>query len=337
VLETYVLPLLDDKQAIRVARALVVCNREHPEPIARAAAGHALHRFNHRGAEAFLVDALTDHGVRLAASPDTTGPLEEVVANLYAVLCTLDTPTAHRALAERLFAERRAYARMGRALADVWTPALHADILALLRERRDPRAAGAYAYTLRDFVQQRPPLVDLAELIIDWQGETEVARGFFHYALIVGIDAALATGRLDVARCAHEAAAWIAEPPLEPDHHARGTGWVNPLEDPDVAAALEKALLVKPEEPRITAEAAESARAAERAIKERPERAPKPKPKAKPKTKTKTKAERKPKPEAKPKPRREATRRAKSEPKRTATPKPPRAASKPKAAKKRSR
>jgi hypothetical protein len=135
---------------------------------------------------------------------------------------------------------------MGRALADVWTLDLHADILTLLRERRDARAAGAYAYTLRDFVQQKPPLVDLADLITDWQGDSELARGFLHYALVVGIDAALATGRTDVARRAHEAAAWIAEPALEPDHHVRGTGWVNPLEDPEVAAALQKALHPEP-------------------------------------------------------------------------------------------
>src|SRR6185312_15619136 len=132
--------------------------------------------------------------------------LEEVVANLYAALRTLATPTAKTALAERLFAERRAYWRLGRALADVWDAALHAEILAMLRDRRDPRAAGAYAYALRDFVQQKEPLVDLAELIVEWQGDTEVARGFLHYALVVGIDAALALDRHDVVRRAHEAA-----------------------------------------------------------------------------------------------------------------------------------
>ena len=68
--ETYVLPLLDARQAARVARALVACNLEHPEPAARTAAGHALVRFNHPGAEAFLIDALTEYGVRYAASRD---------------------------------------------------------------------------------------------------------------------------------------------------------------------------------------------------------------------------------------------------------------------------
>jgi hypothetical protein len=236
---TYVLPLLDAKQATRVARALVACSHRHPEPAARAAAGRVLLRFDHPGAESFLIDALTEYGARHA---DSDASLEDLVANLYSAVRAVNTPAARRALAERLFAERRAYGRMGRALADVWDAGLHTEVLALFRARRDARAAGAYAYTLRDFVLQKQPLVELAELITDWHGDDEVARAFLHYALVVGIDAALALGRADVARRAHEAAAWIAEPPLEPEHSIRGTGWVNPLEDPEVAAALQQAL-----------------------------------------------------------------------------------------------
>ena len=299
------LPSLDAKQAVRVARCLIAHVLRHPHPTARAAAAHALYRFTHAGAEPFLVDALTEYGVRHAAARTPDDPNGTIVDSLYASLAGLG---AKRALAERLFAERRAYWRLGRSLADVWDAALHTHILAQLRERRDPRAAGSYAYVLRDFVQQREPLADLAALLGDWQGETPDARGFLHYALVVGIDAALALDRHDVVRHAHEAAAWIAEPPLAPDHHARGTGWTNPLDAPEVAAALLRVLAPAPEvlapknpknpKGQKKRPAAKPITQAPTKTKSRAKPKPKPKPKAKAKAKAKANAKAKTKAQA---------------------------------------
>ena len=250
---SYVVPRLDRGQAVRVARALVASELRHPSIHARNAAGHALYRFSHPGAEAFLIDALTEYGVRFAAARGPGGvvldhgktehdQLEDVVANLYAAVRGLGTPGSREALIERLFAERRAYWRLGSAIGDVWSPELHARVLELLVERRDARAAGTYAYALHDFVKKGQPLVELLRLVREWQGDTELARGFLHYALVVGIDAALAARDYDLVRLAHESAAWIAEPPLEPDAHARGRTWSNPLETEDGTRALAAAL-----------------------------------------------------------------------------------------------
>ena len=251
--KTYVLGKLDAAQAVRVARAMIATQLRHPSIHARNAAGHQLYKFSHVGAETFLIDALTEYAVRYAAVKGPGGvaldhgktehdQLEDVVSNLYAAVRNLGTPASREALIERLFAERRAYWRMGNALAEIWSPEVHARVMALLAERCDPRAAGCYAYALHDFVKKGAPLVDLARLVREWQGDTEVARGFLHYALVVGIDAALAARDYDLVRLAHESAAWIAEPPIEPDAHARGRAWKNPLDDEVTKAALAAAL-----------------------------------------------------------------------------------------------
>jgi hypothetical protein len=250
---SYVVGRLDAMQAERVARAMIATSLRHPSIHARNSAGHQLYRFSHHGAEQFLIDALTDYAVRFAAvkGPGGVGldhgrtendQLEELVANLYAAVRGLKTPASREALIERLFAERRAYWRLGSAIGDVWSAEFHARVMELLAERRDARAAGAYAYALHAFVKKGGPLVDLARLVREWQGDTEVARGFLHYALVVGIDAALAARDYDLVRLAHENAAWIAEPPLEPDAYARGREWHNPLETETVKAALAAAL-----------------------------------------------------------------------------------------------
>ncbi|MEO8845724.1 MAG: histone H1-like repetitive region-containing protein [Kofleriaceae bacterium] len=250
---TYVVPRLDAAQAERAARALIATELRHPSIHARNAAGHQLYRFSHPGAEQLLIDALTEYGVRFAAARGPGGAvldhgktendqLEDVVANLYAAVRGLGTPASREALIERLFAERRAYWRLGSAIGEVWSPEVHTRVLALLAERRDARAAGAYAYALHDFVKRGGPLVDLARLVREWQGDNEVARGFLHYALVVGIEAALAVRDYDLVRLAHENAAWIAEPPIEPDAHTRNRTWLNPLDTENVKAALAAAL-----------------------------------------------------------------------------------------------
>src|SRR5690606_16922073 len=115
----------------------------HPDIHARNAAGDQLFRFDHPGAEAYLIDALTDLSVRYAAVRGPGGAtldhgktendqLEDVVANLYAAVRNLNTPTARAALAERLFAERRSYWRMANALSAVWDVDLHRQIMSLL-------------------------------------------------------------------------------------------------------------------------------------------------------------------------------------------------------------
>ena len=200
-----------------------------------------------------LIDALTEYAVRFAAVKGPGGAvldrgktendqLEDLVANLYAAVRRLGTPASREAIIERLFAERRAYWRMGSAVGDIWAPAVHARVLELLAERRDARAAGCYAYALRDFVKKGAPLVELARLVVEWQGDNELARRFLHYALVVGIEAALAVHDDELVRRVHEAAAWIAEPPIEPDQYARGRDWKNPLDVPATKAALAAAL-----------------------------------------------------------------------------------------------
>ncbi len=294
---SFVLPRLDAAQAVRAARAMIATCLHHPQIHAWSAAGHQLYRFAHVGAQDFLIDALTEYSVRFAAArgPDIDR-LEDLVANLYAAVRNLDTPAAREALIERLFAERRAYWRMGSAIGDVWSPELHARVMALLGERRDARAAGCYAYALADFVKKNAPLVELTRMICDWQGDTEVARGFLHYALAVGEKAALDEGEHDLVRRAHEAAAWIAEKPLQPDDHARGRGWKNPLEEPEVAARLARVLAGEPDVRRP----ASGVRQKKKAIAKAKPKA-KPKPTAKPKSKAKSKSKAEPRSKAKPK------------------------------------
>ena len=250
---SYVVPALDAAQAVRAAKALIATELRHPSIHARNAAGHQLYRFSHPGAETFLIDALTDYGVRYAAAKGPGGAvldhgktehdqLEDLVANLYAAVRGLRTPASREALVERLFAERRSYWRLGSAIGEIWTPDLHARVMQLLAERRDARAAGAYAYALHEFVKKGAPLVDLAKLVREWQGDTEVARGFLHYALVVGIWAALEARDYELVRLAHENAAWIAEPALSPDAFARGRAWQDPLDTEDGKRALAAAL-----------------------------------------------------------------------------------------------
>ena len=62
-----------------------------------------------------------------------------MVANLYAAVRGLRTPASREALVERLFAERRAYWRLGSAIGEVWSPELHARVHGAAR--RAPRCA----------------------------------------------------------------------------------------------------------------------------------------------------------------------------------------------------
>jgi hypothetical protein len=244
--QTYVLHKLDDKQAIRVAKAMIATKVRHPSIHARNTAGHQLYRFDHRGAEAFLIDALTDYGVKFAA--DKGDGLEDLVANLYSAVRNMKTPTSKTALVERLFAERREFWRMGNAIGEIFSPEVHAEAMSLLRDRKDARAAGCYAYALVDFVKKGPPLVDLTREILDWQGDNETTRGFLHYALIVGMVAALEARDYELVKRAHDAASWISDPPIEPDDHARGRGWKNPLDDAAIKSRIDDVLSGKAEE-----------------------------------------------------------------------------------------
>ena len=247
---TYVVPALDAAQAVRLAKALIAIRLRHPQIHARNAAGHQLFRFHHAGAESFLIDALDEYATKFA---DTRGPggaqldrgrtehheLEDVVANLYNAVRGLKTPRARSALLARLVTERRSFWRMGSAIKDTFDDALHAEALAMLRAKRDARAAGCYAYALVDHVKVTAPLLELLREIVDWQpGDDPIERGFFHYALVVGEVAALGVKDYELVRRAHAACAWIAEPAIEPDDHARGRGWKNPLAAPEVVAAL---------------------------------------------------------------------------------------------------
>ncbi|MFI2720754.1 WGR domain-containing protein [Streptomyces collinus] len=252
--ETFILPRLTDAQAERAARAMVATRLNHPGIHARNTAGHQLYGFDHRGAENYVIEALDEYGRRYAASTPKSGKvfdhgeteddlLEDLVANLYSAVRFMRTPRSRTALIERLFAERRAYWRMGDAIGDIFSDEVHRETMSALRARRDGHAAGCYAYALADFVKQAAPKVELLRELVDWPvPQEETARRFFAYALVIGIDAALATQDYELVRTAHGYLAAIAEPPLPPDEHARGRAWTNPLARKERAAQLQAVL-----------------------------------------------------------------------------------------------
>jgi predicted DNA-binding WGR domain protein len=216
--DTYILHRLTDEQAVRAAKAMVASSAP--------AAGHQLYRFDHKGAEAYLVEALSQR------HDD-----EDLTANLYSAVRNVG---ARDALVERLWTERHAYWRMGNAIGDIFDAELHRDILNRLRATHDGHAAGCYAFALADFVQQGPPKVELLAELATWPVPTdEVPRRFFKYGLIIGIEAALVARNFQLVRTAHAVAESIAEPPLEPDQHARGTGWENPIDQAQLRAVLD--------------------------------------------------------------------------------------------------
>ncbi|MFE7840225.1 WGR domain-containing protein [Streptomyces sp. NPDC057474] len=248
--ETYVLPRLTADQAVRVARAMVVTKLTHPSIHARNAAGHQLYRFDHAGAQEYLIGALDKYGLRFAAPARKSGKvfdhgqtedalLEDLVANLYSAVRNMNSPRSRTALTERLFTERRAFWRMGNAIGVIFSDEVHHEAMSALRVRRDGMAAGCYAYTLADFVEQGQPKVELLRELVGWPvPQQEIARRFFKYALVVGIEAALAAKTYELVRTAHSLASSIAEQPLEPDEHARGMRWDNPLERKKTAKRL---------------------------------------------------------------------------------------------------
>ncbi|MFF2445403.1 hypothetical protein, partial [Priestia megaterium] len=252
--ETYVLPRLTAEQAVRVARAMVVTKLTHPSIHARNTAGHQLYRFDHVGAQEYLIGALDEYGLRFAASARKSGKvfdhgqtednlLKDLVANLYAAVRNMKSPRSRTALVERLFTERRAFWRMGSAIGEIFSDEVHHEAMFALHDRRDAMAAGCYAYALAGFVEQGQPKVELLRELADWPvPQQETARRFFKYALVVGIEAALAAKAYELVRTAHSLASSIAERPLSPDEHSSGIQWDNPLERKKTARQLEAVL-----------------------------------------------------------------------------------------------
>ncbi|GIG68276.1 WGR domain-containing protein [Phytomonospora endophytica] len=248
--EHCVIPRLDADQAHRAIRAMIRSRLEHPSIQVRSSAGHQLYRFGHPAVEDFVIEALDRYGARYAASEPKGGRvfdhgqteddnLEDLVADLYAILRNLDTPAARTALIDRLFTERRSYWRAANALAETWNEAAHEAITARLRESRDHHAAGLYAYTLDRHVEKVWPLVSLLEEISGWDTPAgPPTDGFFAYALIVGIRAALDTGHYALVRRAWPLAQAIQAPAGPP--HLRS--WTSPFEDEDSRSRLAAAL-----------------------------------------------------------------------------------------------
>ncbi|WP_067534184.1 SMI1/KNR4 family protein [Nocardia crassostreae] len=165
-------PRLSSEQAERVVAAMIDSILTHPAIAARNAAGHQLYRFEHPGAQDFLIGALDDYGQRYADSQRAGSPvlshgqtldsqLEDVVANLYNAVGALKTATSRAVLIERLFTERRSIWRMGNAIGAIFSAEVHQEVMRLLRDRRDARAAAHYANALADHVKQRSPKVEL--------------------------------------------------------------------------------------------------------------------------------------------------------------------------------
>ncbi|WP_306368417.1 WGR domain-containing protein [Nocardiopsis sp. CC223A] len=250
----YILHRLTGEQAARAARAMVATQLGHPDIGARSTAGHQLFRFDHPGAEEFLIGALDEYGRRYAESDQASSPvldhgrtlhdqLEDVVANLYSALRNMKTPTSRTALIERLFTERRSIWRMGDAIGEVFSAEVHREVMRRLRESRDHRAAAHYADALAGHVKQRRPKVKLLEEIATWPvPEDVIERRVFKYALGVGISAALEEKAFDLVRAAHPLLAAIAEDAAEPDALARGRAWEDPLAAEDTRALLESVL-----------------------------------------------------------------------------------------------
>ncbi len=242
--ETYVLSRLDDAQATRAARAMVANKLNHPNIHVRNAAGHQLYYFTHVGAEDYFIDALVEFGDRYAASsaqldPEQDERLGDLLSDLYSAVRRMNTAKSRTVLIDRLFTERREFWRMGNAIGEVFNPQVQAEIMRSLVERPDGRAAGCYAFALADFVKKDPAKVELLELLVTWSvPDDEIARRFFKYALVVGIEGALSAKQFELVRRGHELATAIAEPPLEPDNHARGTTWNNPLETSKLSRRL---------------------------------------------------------------------------------------------------
>ncbi|MEV0032671.1 SMI1/KNR4 family protein [Nocardia sp. NPDC050793] len=241
---------LSPEQAGRAAAAMIDTVLTHPAIGARNAAGHQLYRFDHRGAQDYLIAALDEYGQRYAESDPADSPvlshgqtldsqLEDVVANLYSAVRAMDTTTARTALIERLFTERRSIWRMGNAIGKIFSAEVHREVMRALRDRRDARAAGHYANALADHVGQRSTKVELLQEIVDWPTPVdETDQRVFAYALIIGVVAAMEAESFDLVRAAHARLEAIPVTPAEPDSLARGRDWTNPLDTDDLRTRL---------------------------------------------------------------------------------------------------
>jgi len=244
--ETYVVPRLDGAQAARCAKALIAVSLSHPQIHARNAAGQALHRFSPRSAEGFLIAALAIYAEKLSAMEGAGAELdhaktereqlEAVTSNLYDAVVGLATPAARAAIIERLFAERRAYWSLAKALAHGWTGTVHLDVLAALEKRRDGRAAALYAYALEGHVKSAPALVELGRMIATWEAEGEHA-GWLHYATITCQVAALGAHDYPLVRLLEELKDRMRADPTSPD--AR---WRDPYGGDQAAEALARVM-----------------------------------------------------------------------------------------------
>ncbi|MFC3495725.1 WGR domain-containing protein [Glycomyces rhizosphaerae] len=272
---TYLLPQLSDEQAERASRAMVGTILEHPGIQARNSAGHQLYRFHHLGAQDFLLAALVEYGDRYAnATPGgrelSHGQTEEsqlqtVVDNLYSAVAKLKTPESRAALIERLWTERRSMWRMGNAISDIYSPKVHVEVMRRLRETRDHLAAAHYAYALDDHVEKRHPKVKLLAEIATWPlPEDSEVRRQFKYALIVGIEAALAAKEFELVRTAYALAESMGDEAIEPDALVRHHNWTNPLSEKETERALKQVLSGEADVVRRQlVQAGEAARAAE--------------------------------------------------------------------------
>ncbi|MFI9508986.1 hypothetical protein [Nocardia sp. NPDC052566] len=240
--EDSVIRRLAPEQAERAVAAMIATELTHPAIAARNAAGHQLYRFDHQGAQGYLIAALDEYGRRYAESDRANSPalshqqtvdsqLEDVVANLYSAVRAMNTSTARTALIERLFTERRSLWRMGDAIGKLFSAEMHQETMGLLRERRDARAAAHYAYALAEHGGQRWPEVELLQEIIHWPTpDDETERRLFAYAHVIGVVAALAAESVDLVRAADARLKSIRAAPAQPDSLARDRTWTNPLD-----------------------------------------------------------------------------------------------------------
>lgn len=124
-------------------------------------------------------------------------------------------------------------------LKDVWSPELHADLLARLARRPEPAAAACYASVLDGMSRPGAPLVQLGQQVLDWPvPDAADARALLKYVLLAAAEQALRTHRIDELRALHARSEAIPGPARRPGRD----GTYAPFDRPEARLALERAL-----------------------------------------------------------------------------------------------
>ena len=174
---------------------------------------------------------------------------EKLVAGLYAAVMRLGTETSQGVLIEQLFRETTELWRMANAIQGIWSPKLHAQILATLRTHpQGILGANRYCDTVIAHLKKTAPLHDLGALALTLKPATEGDRRRLAYVLWQAARAALSDRRLDSARVLVDAAQALKVKELS-DYHVVYMKHAPPSHA-DVAQEVAKLRLAKATGPR---------------------------------------------------------------------------------------